>query len=92
MHHVFDRLRQVVRVGVEPLDDPDLAIVEPGAHLAAQDVEIAEDHLHRSAKLVRKIGQSLHVHSLLPVNRLPCGPDRIACRRLGGRSRQVAMV
>ena len=40
------------------------------AQLVAQDVEIAEDRLHRRAKFVREIGQRLHVHALLPLTRL----------------------
>ena len=39
------------------------------AQFVAQDVEVAEDRLHRRAKFVREIGQRLHVKALLPLRR-----------------------
>ena len=77
VHDVFDRLRQVVRVGVHAFDDLLVASACHFAEFVAQDVEIAEERLHRGAKFVREIGERLHVQSLLPLDGLNSRGNRV---------------
>ena len=87
VHDVFDRLREVVRVGVHALDNLLMAIVHRLGQLITQNVQVAENRLYGRAKFVREIGERLHVQPLLPLARL-----NSRCDHLDGCSGLVTII
>src|SRR5260370_36113888 len=66
VHHILDGLREVMRIGVDALENLLMTPTQTLAQLVPEDVQVAEQGLHRRAQFMGQVGQRLEMYFMLP--------------------------
>jgi hypothetical protein len=67
VHDILYRLREVVRVGVHPLENMLMTAAQTLAEFLTENVQVAEQDVNRRAEFMGEIGERFQMYSLFPI-------------------------